>query len=275
MTRSRTNVPATPMSWQTMMDDVSSFQAHLTVRHRESHPRQSLAITQTMKLWYYITQTILATSNVDHSEPSQSQHSIATMSTPNTTIYFGYGSNLWRHQMEQRCPTSEYLGIARLNNYKWIINERGYANVVQLDVGKQQAYEHEVWGLVYTLQPSDEKRLDRNEGVPVAYTKENLTCDFWPSMDPETTAGANVSTRPKEVDMLVYINRDMIDDDKPKVEYIYRMNMGIKDALKEGVPKAYVDKVMRRFIPDVDEEEGDGEVVRVARKQALEFEDET
>lgn len=49
----------------------------------------------------------------------------------NATLYFGYGSNLWKHQMVQRCPTSKYLGIARLNDYRWIINERGYANVVQ------------------------------------------------------------------------------------------------------------------------------------------------
>lgn len=200
-------------------------------------------------------------------------------STPNGTVYFGYGSNLWRHQMEQRCPTSEYLGVARLNGYKWIINERGYANIVQLSSSSTAdlepvAYEHEVWGLVYTLQPSDEKRLDRNEGVPIAYTKENLTCDFWPSVDPDTNAGANISTRPKEVDMLVYINRKMVEEDDPKEEYVYRMNMGIKDAVKEGVPTEYVEKVMRRFIPDVDAEEGDGEVVRVARRQALEFEDE-
>lgn len=238
-----------------------------------------------MKLWSYVSQMILATSNVD-SPNSSNQDSLATMSSAtNGTVYFGYGSNLWRHQMEQRCPTSSYLGIARLNDYKWIINERGYANIVELPNNSTKgsgalapmAYTHEVWGLVYTLLPTDEKRLDRNEGVPIAYTKENLTCDFWPSLDPETTAGANISTKPREVQMLVYINREMVEEDEPKEEYVYRMNMGIRDAVREGVPEKYVEKVMRRFIPDVDldeDEEGDEEVVRVARRQAVEFEDE-
>ena len=240
-----------------------------------------------MKLWSYITQIILAHSDVvDQSHPSEHSHAIATMSsTSNTTIYFGYGSNLWRHQMEQRCPTSEYLGIARLNNYTWIINERGYANIVQLsrkdsstDIDHRPAplaYDHEVWGLVYTLHPPDEERLDRNEGVPIAYTKETLACDFWPSLN-SSSAGANISTKPKEVDMLVYINREMVEEDDPKEEYVYRMNMGIKDAIRGGVPREYVERVMRRFIPDVDVdgEEGDGEVLEVARRQALEFEDE-
>jgi len=48
----------------------------------------------------------------------------------NATVYLGYGSNLWQAQMNRRCPTSEYLGVGRLNGYRWMINERGYANVV-------------------------------------------------------------------------------------------------------------------------------------------------
>ena len=49
--------------------------------------------------------------------------------------------------------------------------------------------------------------------------------------------------------MLVYIDRKRVTDDKPKEEYVYRMNRGIDDAIKMGVPKAYVEEVMRPFIP--------------------------
>jgi len=188
----------------------------------------------------------------------------------NPTLYFGYGSNLWKHQMQQRCPTSKYLGVARLNGYRWIINSRGYANVVEIEKEKQdhlESYKDEVWGLVYNLQERDEDRLDGNEGVPIAYTKEDLTVDYWPAHNGKPP---NVKEKPKQVDMLVYINRKMTSPDKPKKEYIYRMNMGIKDAVKEGMPKGYVEKVMRKFIPDLE----DKGVEVVARKQALEFEDE-
>lgn len=190
--------------------------------------------------------------------------------------------------MEQRCPQSEFLGVARLNDYKWLINERGYANVAEIYRHKSDArissdrrfsaeqhgvqvksYEDEVWGLVYTLQPTDEARLDRNEGVPIAYTKEFLECDFWPG---EKSGPANVTAKPEKVDMLVYINRRQVEPSEPKEEYIYRMNMGIKDAVREGVPKDYVEKVMRKFIPEDTEAEG---IEALAEKQAVEFEDES
>ncbi|KAI5243148.1 hypothetical protein E4T43_04334 [Aureobasidium subglaciale] len=191
-------------------------------------------------------------------------------SATSPTIYFGYGSNLWQHQMHMRCPTSEYLGIARLDNYRWMINDRGYANVVQVEANSsaEPSYSNVVYGLVYSLQPSDEEDLDMNEGVPFAYTKENLPVSFWPKekegefIDPHKHA--------KKQDMLVYIDRERLVDDKPKHEYIYRMNMGIHDALKEGVPEDYVQEVMRKFIPP----EHDDEVRDQAMQQALAFEDE-
>jgi hypothetical protein len=69
--------------------------------------------------------------------------------------------------MIQRCPTSEYLGIARLNGYRWLINNRGYANVAQTKSDSEDV----VWGLVFSLLQEDEKKLDVNEGVPVRVTQ--------------------------------------------------------------------------------------------------------
>jgi len=277
----------------------------------------------TMRLWHYASQAILAqdplitslsassttaTQSIPNISPaiaSPSDPAKAIMATPsnkptNTTLYFGYGSNLWLDQMHQRCPNSSYLGIARLNNFKWIINERGYANVVEIEKGndatttttttiprtpetetqqtnkpKEQDFSTQVWGLVYSLQPSDEARLDRNEGVPVAYAKEWMGCDFWAVNDDdqgESFAPANEtsSRKPEKFDLLVYINRGAVTPSKPKREYVYRMNMGIRDAVKAGVPVGYVEEVMRGFIPEM-EDEG---VVEVAERQALEFEDE-
>ena len=93
---------------------------------------------------------------------------------PVSSCYFGYGSNLWSEQMLHRCPTSEYIGIARLTHYRWMINRRGYANIVQttdsLDV---------VYGVIYSLLEEDKKQLDWIEGVPWAYSKEIIPIDFW------------------------------------------------------------------------------------------------
>lgn len=196
------------------------------------------------------------------------------------TIYFGYGSNLWLHQMTTRCPTSTYLGVARLPNYQWIINDRGYANVVEVadsNSTSMSPYDDVVFGLVYSLEAEDEKRLDKNEGVPVAYTKEMLQCEFWPS---DTEHKVDTSKDPeKKEDMLVYIDRNRVQPDKPREEYIYRMNQGITDAVKLGVPEDYVRDVMRKYIPaqeDDDGKEGEREkMAEFARGQAAEFRDES
>jgi hypothetical protein len=195
------------------------------------------------------------------------------------TLYFGYGSNLWLQQMRLRCPTSEYLGIARLKGYKWIIYDRGYANIVKLENEDQSTddrddhdYSHEVWGLVYSLQPADEKGLDGNEGVPNSYQKAYIECELWTIPDPESHP--DISAPSIEKDLLVYINHHLTHESAPKEEYIYRMNQGIRDALKEGMPPAYVQQVMRRFIPARDDADFEPGTVQKAHKQGLEFRDE-
>lgn len=196
--------------------------------------------------------------------------------------------------MRIRCPTSQYLGIARLKNYRWIINDRGYANVVEIgeeqrarvvvraddtdnravvegEEGKGQ-YDEVVFGLVYSLKKEDERRLDKNEGVPIAYTKESLCCDFWSS---PTGGWVDVSEPPTSTkNMLVYIDRVRITPDKPRKEYVYRMNQGIADAVKMGVPKEYVKHVMREYIP-VEEEEARKSMEEFAANQAAQFKDES
>lgn len=187
---------------------------------------------------------------------------------PNSTIlYFGYGSNLWLKQMAERCPESTFVGIARLHNYRWMINARGSANPVPLDSSANFEDEQtHVWGMVYTLTKSDEARLDRNEGVPYSHTKEVHDIEFWPT-DGESVEGIDISAVPEKKLMVLYIDRKRTKDDKPREEYIYRMNMGIADALKVGIPSSYVEKVMRKFIPEMDGPVDKGLLVQ-AQKQA-------
>ncbi|OCK86011.1 hypothetical protein K432DRAFT_342062 [Lepidopterella palustris CBS 459.81] len=192
-----------------------------------------------------------------------------TIQPSSQTLYFGYGSNLWLHQMHLRCPTSKYLGVARLPEYRWIINQRGYANVVSCPANEMD----EVYGLVFSLLPADEDRLDVNEGVPHAYTKEILTVNFWPGEPSVKDGWVDVRGKAQKRDVLVYVDRKRVDEYRPQKEYVYRMNMGIGDALRMGVPTEYVDRVMRPYIP---EEKGRGkgeenELEEVAMRQAKNF----
>ena len=74
-----------------------------------------------------------------------------------STYYFAYGSNMDKRQMSSRCPRAEYAGTTLLPDYRFIINERGYATVCP-------APGFEAPGLLWCLQPSDEIALDSYEG---------------------------------------------------------------------------------------------------------------
>ena len=152
-------------------------------------------------------------------------------------LYFAYGSNLWLYQMSLRCPSSIYLGLAKLPRWRWMINGRGYANVVPSDAD-------EVWGMVYSLTTADEASLDLHEGVPRAYQKKILHAELWREADGDVTQPG------KQEDMLCYVDGNNLEDATPKEEYVHRMNIGIDDAVGEGMPKAYVTKYLRPFIPE-------------------------
>ena len=202
-------------------------------------------------------------------------------STASPTLYFGYGSNMWREQMSLRCPNSIFEGIGRLDDYEWIINDRGYANVVASSL---LGLEHTdknwgVWGMIYMLTSADEERLDSNEGVPHIYGKELLDVNFW------SAEGGEAGCRSIDVEkdesekrkMLVYVDYNRTTPSKPKEEYIYRMNQGVADAVKAGIPEEYVKGVVRKYIPEEEgggAGEGDGNVRALAEQQARKFEDE-
>ncbi|KAJ7156982.1 Butirosin biosynthesis, BtrG-like protein [Mycena crocata] len=153
------------------------------------------------------------------------------------TIYFGYGSNLWREQMNSRCPDNKCLGIARLRDWRWIINTRGYANVIP-------SKGDEVWALLYDLSPSDEVSLDIYEGVPSSYVKQTICVEYFGK-----NSYGEIRHGRRMVDALVYVDVDRMLDGPPEEEYVHRMNCAITDALKEGVPKTYINKYLRPCIP--------------------------
>lgn len=164
--------------------------------------------------------------------------------------------------MSKRCPSSPYVGIARLPAYRWMINDRGYANVVS------SAEAEEVWGMAYELREDDEQTLDVNEGVPECYEKVMINVELWPSSSASERVDIR-SVKPEWREMLVYVDRGRVEPAQPRAEYIHRMNFGLKDALACGVPESYIDNVVRKFIPL----EGDPQELERARKQAAHFED--
>ncbi|KAH6604233.1 hypothetical protein Trco_007679 [Trichoderma cornu-damae] len=209
-----------------------------------------------------------------------SQDSTLTITDENRReiLYFAYGSNLSTEQMRQRCPYSTAVGLGKITGWRWIINQRGYANIVreeaaamgthEEDEGEEGAVEEakgkgrtedaaeaesQVYGMLYLLPAEDEERLDLYEGVPWAYEKAYLEAD-WVSSSTEgaTRAGEGGGGRAFEeltpVKVLAYVDRKRIEEGRAKEEYVERMERGIEDAVRNwGMREEYADRTMRRL----------------------------
>jgi hypothetical protein len=181
------------------------------------------------------------------------------------------------------------VAIARLDSHAWIICQRGYANVVALPPSATPPKdETTVWGVLYNLDPVDESRLDLYEGhnqarnpEPVRnedpktqvmkpyeqgnwdYNKHYLpvTVTKWlkdPSEYGINAGGGGVNSEVETgavgmantvVRALVYVDELRTKPGKINDEYIGRMNRAIKDSVNLGIPHAWVENVMRKFVP--------------------------
>ncbi|RHZ53363.1 gamma-glutamylcyclotransferase family protein [Aspergillus thermomutatus] len=209
-------------------------------------------------------------------------------------LYFAYGSNLSFTQMRLRCthnPTlsSKPVAIARLDHWRWMICQAGYANVLppaELRIGRQfseggevpvSGSEDAVFGVLYEMDPADELLLDGYEGVDHAagpsrvggkvsveirpreqgvgdYNKWYLPATVTRWLDEEQRvlrmgAAAVAGSAPQVTTVLVYVDEERVRLGYPKDEYIPRMNRAIREAESIGFPKHWANEVMRKSIP--------------------------
>ena len=93
---------------------------------------------------------------------------------PVRLYYFAYGSNMSLRQMADRCPSAAFMGKGRIDGFRWQINERGVANIVESGGDF-------VEGLVYQIDLDEKRQLDRSEGVARGfYDDEQLPIRFTP-----------------------------------------------------------------------------------------------
>jgi gamma-glutamylcyclotransferase (GGCT)/AIG2-like uncharacterized protein YtfP len=150
-------------------------------------------------------------------------HDLTCQGEVKMKLYFAYGSNMLQDQMNERCPNHKYFGRGILKGFRWIITERGYANIIKSE-------KDEVHGVVCRINEEDEASLDKAEGVHKGlYRKENHRVEVEKTSYP----------------CLVYI--DPIEaEGRPKDEYVSRINRGVSDA---DLHPEYVDRYIRKFIP--------------------------
>lgn len=88
-------------------------------------------------------------------------------------LYGAYGSNLNFEQMAHRCPTARFLGVGNIVGYQLEFRGRacGVANVAPCEGGSVPVG-------IWMIEPADETALDRYEGYPRLYKKQDIPVAF-------------------------------------------------------------------------------------------------
>lgn len=89
-------------------------------------------------------------------------------------IYIAYGSNLNLLQMKYRCPTAKVIGTSEIKDYELLFRGRKQSAVATIEPCKGS----NVPVLLWNIHAKDELSLDRYEGYPSFYDKENININL-------------------------------------------------------------------------------------------------
>ena len=143
-------------------------------------------------------------------------------------LYFAYGSNINLEQMAHRCSDAQIVGPVTLENYELQFRGSGFATVAP----KEGSVVH---GLLWKLTPESEQALDRYEGYPRHYTKEQVPV--------RTADGASVS-------VMVYIMAEPMcrQPALPYPSYYRAIQQGFE---ANGLPVEALEEAWNRTIDEV------------------------
>jgi len=125
-------------------------------------------------------------------------------------LYIAYGSNLNLSQMASRCPTAKVLGTSEMKGWRLLFRGAHAGAVATVEPFKGGS----VPVLVWEITPADEAALDRYEGWPFLYRKENV----------------KVKLNGKSVTAMVYIMNDGRPLGQPSCYYYSTILEGYKSA---------------------------------------------
>lgn len=124
-------------------------------------------------------------------------------------LYVAYGSNLNKEQMKYRCPTAKLYGTGEIKNYE--LQFKGQPNSAFATIAPKEGSSVPV--AVWEIQPRDELSLDRYEGYPSHYFKQNVP----------------VQLDSEEVNAMVYIMNLKMGFGLPSPHYYQTVYVGYND----------------------------------------------
>jgi len=137
-------------------------------------------------------------------------------------LYVAYGSNLNIRQMQYRCPTAKLYATGIVSDYE--LQFKGQPNCAFATIAPKEGSEVPV--AVWEIQPQDERSLDRYEGYPSHYFKQNIP----------------VQLDGEEVDAMVYIMNLKMKFGMPSPYYYQTVLEGYHDC---GLDTEVLDQAVR------------------------------
>ena len=137
-------------------------------------------------------------------------------------LHFAYGANMHRDVMAKYAPCARYVGVAKLENYRFIITADGYASVESMRTAV-------VYGVLWGLTPRDRFSLDIWEG---------LACKLYAA----ETLAVRCACRCRRA--LVYIAHAR----QGRLAKPGYMELVVAAALERQLPEAYI-RSLRRWLP--------------------------
>lgn len=100
---------------------------------------------------------------------------LVRMNEDNVVYCAAYGSNLCVERMKSRCPGAEVFGASVINGYRMLFKQSmtGAYCTIEQDANCQ------VPVVVYRMTAEDEAKLDRFEGCPRYYRKQEFLLPIW------------------------------------------------------------------------------------------------
>ena len=150
----------------------------------------------------------------------------------NELYYFAYGSNMNAKQIRDRCHNPKVVGIAKLPDYQIAFFD--YAK--PWDGALETVLEtpgHDVWGVIYEMNPSNRESLDLWHGARLDGTGAYF---HYPVVLTDTTGVTRM--------VLLYKKDRLGEPTLPSKEYV---DFIVEGALEHGLPAEYVEEL--RQIP--------------------------
>lgn len=125
-------------------------------------------------------------------------------------LYVAYGSNLNLEQMKHRCPTSKLVGTGVINDYE--LQFKGFPTSAYATIAPKVGASVPVG--VWEIGWMDERYLDRYEGYPSHYFKENVPVQMQDG---------------SQIDGMVYIMNPKMKFGMPSTHYYKVVHQGYID----------------------------------------------